>query len=215
MATQNCPGVLQVEMQYIADGQTIENVFHVLKTTGAAWSREEITTALGEFQEVYWTGHQKALLPAQISLFNIVGTDLTSLEALKVDLPISPSEHGADASASLPANVTLAVKLAIANRGRGRSGRIFWPAIPETYVTENEVDPAYAANIIAAVQALVTAIDGIGPEFQLCVLSRWLNGAKRADGVGFPVDDVTITDSIVDSQRDRLPGHKKHKKKAA
>lgn len=209
MATQNCPGILQVEMRYKNDGQSIYNVFHVNNRTGALWEVADIEQMTNVFLEDYWHDAQRVLIPTNVALTEIVATDLTSLSGHKFSFGISPVEAGTNASAGLPANVTMAIKLSPALRGRGRAGRIFWPGLPEGEVTNNAVSSGYADDAVLAVIALKDGIDAIFGLQILSVLSRWNGGARRTVGEGLDVVNIGVTDLTVDSQKNRLPGHKR------
>lgn len=210
--TQNCPGILQVEMRYLKDGQNVFNVFHVANNDLTDWDSTPIDAVESVFHTNYWIGSQSALLCADISLVEIVCTDLTSLAGLKQAYPITPAEAGSHTGGSLPNNATIAVKAAIGTRGRGTSGRIFWPGLPESEVTGNTLDSDYADGIVLALQTLKEDIDGLIAGFDLVVLSRRLNGTLRPSGIGRHIRDWVLTDTSVDSQKLRLPRHKKAKK---
>jgi hypothetical protein len=207
--SQPCPGILQVEMRYIADGQTVENVFHVARNVLDHWTLAEITDVTGVFLTSYWTAHQKASLPATTALTEIVLTDLTDLDGLKITHPISPPDPGTNAAGTLPINVTVALKLSVTNRGRGASGRIFWPTLPTTAVVGDTLTTAYASTMETAVAAIETALLALTPEMFLVVLSRVFGRARRANGIGRRVVEVGVTDLTVDSQKNRLPRHRR------
>jgi hypothetical protein len=215
MATQNCPGILQVEMKYRADGQDIENVYHVSNDTLSIWPVGEIQDVIQVFYDTLWTASQRAMLCPATSLISIVATDLTNLLGKKIVRSISPAEAGTNASTNLPNNATFAVNLQPDERGRGVAGRVFWPTIPRGGVVLDTVDTTYAADAIAALEATMVAIGLLTGAPQLVILSRFLNGAKRALGVARVVQSVSVRDLTVDSMKLRLPGHKRHKKQPA
>jgi hypothetical protein len=213
MTHQDCPGALQVEMQYVSDGQNIFNVFHVAKESGASlWGGTQIANILGVFSD-WWETDLRPLMPPQLVFQQVVGTDLTSLSGLKLVNTIHAGQAGTNADDSAANNVTLAFKLAVATRGRGASGRSFWPAIPNTKVIHDKIDDTYIADAIAAFGALVAALGDATPPSLLVVLSRFKDGSLRPDGVVLPVVDILVTDQYVDSQKLRLPRHRKAKRR--
>jgi len=212
MPHQNCPGILQVEMRYTCDAQDIFNVFHVGKADTTAWEFVEITDVINSFYDDYWSANQQALLTAEVRLSEIVATDLTSLDGIRIINPIVPDEIGTNLGVVMPNNVSLAVKLAPATRGRGTSGRIFWPPPPEEEVTDNQFDASYVTAIVTALEALKTSLLALDTPSKLVVLSRVLNGTPRANGIGKDVVSFGASDFYVDSQKLRLPRHKRTKR---
>jgi hypothetical protein len=213
MATQNCPGILQVEMRYQADGQNVYNVFHVRKGDLSHWTSGEIDSVETNFRTGYWTTSQKPLLATDVALHEIVCTDLTDLAGLKQAYPISPAEAGTHTGASLPNSATVAVKAAIGTRGRGTSGRVFWPPIPETVVVGNTLDNTYAGLVTTALNDLMTAIDALIIPADLVVLSRRHANAARAVGIGEHIHSWVLTDATIDSQKNRLPRHRRSRRR--
>lgn len=211
---QPCPGIVQVDMRFVKDGQQIQNTFHVQDNDSPSWNLADIESLLDIFEDTYWPA-VKGLLTAGISLYQLVATDLSSLDGLKVSRPISPAQPGTNVGAVGPNNVTMAVKLSPQTRGRGSAGRIFWPDIPEPSVTANTIDSTYAADVVAAVELLRSTIGTLWANTDLCVLSRFEAGVRRATGIGRTVLSVGITDALVDSMKNRLPGHKKQKRPVA
>lgn len=209
MAHQDAPGILQVEMRYTSDGQDVYNVFHVGKATLDAWEFGEITDVVNAFYDDYWSSNQQAMLTEEIRLAEIVATDLTSLDGIRVINPIVPDEIGTHLGTIMPNNVTLAVKMAPATRGRGSSGRIFWPPPPEDEVAGDQFAPSYVTAIVTALGALQTALGALSTPSKLQVLSRVLDGVPRVTGVGKDIVAFGSSDFYVDSQKLRLPRHKR------
>jgi hypothetical protein len=200
-------------MKYLADGQKVQNSFYVKKPASTDhWTAGDIGNVLDVFHNNLWTAHQRAMVCPATSLVEIVATDLTDLDGLKIARPISPTEAGTNASTNLPNNATFALKLSPQNRGRGSAGRIFWPTMPRSAVTLDSIDPAYIADAVAAIGSVVIALLALTGSPQLGVVSRYLAGVKRAIGLWRAITSIGATDNYVDSQRDRLPGHKKHKR---
>lgn len=209
--TQPCPGTLQVDMKYVRDAQEVRNVFHIFKETADHWDVPMINAVLDYFEDTFWPA-VKTLLPADISLMEFVGTDLTDLDGYRVVRPISPAQPGTGADPGCPNNISLAVRLGAQNRGRGVNGRFFIPALMESQVTGNRVEAGTVAAWCAALGAIITGIQALDGSPDWVVLSRYLNGAKRVAGFVRPILNVACSDLYVDSQKLRLPFHKKHKK---
>jgi hypothetical protein len=113
----------------------------------------------------------------------------------------------------LPLNVTKAIELFTGNRGRGVNGHFYWPALSEDQVAGDNIAGAAQAAMQAALQALIIAVPGTIPTAVLTVLSRWLGGVKRANGIGRTVTSAECPNTYCDTQKNRLPGHKRKKKR--
>jgi hypothetical protein len=160
----------------------------------------------------WWRTNMKPLLPQDVTLQEILATDLTSLQGLRRSVPVSVDNQGARAVPMLPLNVTKAVELFTGNRGRGVNGHFYWPALCEDQVAGDNVAGAHLAAMQAALQALIIAVPGTIPTAVLTVLSRYLGGVKRANGIGRAVTSAECPNTYCDTQKDRLPGHKRKRK---
>lgn len=209
MATQPVPDVAQFQTVYQSDAQRIQNDFYFHKE--GDWAESDLNAVNGVI-EAWYEATMKDMLPVEIALVDIIGTCLTSLDSPRVAGELAGPSSGILASPILPLNVTIAVKLQTSNRGRGRNGRIFWPAMGESSVVGDKVTDAYAGLIIAAIDALHTAVVTDVPGTTPVVVHRYRDGVKLAVGDSSPIVQVLLSDTYIDSQRDRLPFHKKHKK---
>lgn len=212
MATQPAPGIAQVEMILTDDAQRVQNTYHVDKGGGAAWTLPELETLLDCFYDTLWADI-KPLVGSAMTLISLVATDLTSLTGYKIARAIDPPEAGTNASPILPNSVTKAIRLDTGSRGKGENGRVFVPSLSEADVTNNTVGGVALAAWVAALEALRLAIPGAVPGAFLCVLSRYLDKVKRPVAIGRPVVHINTANANIDVQKDRLPGHKKHKKR--
>lgn len=202
--------VCQTQIVYQSDAQRVQNDLHFHREGG--WAEGDLSllnTTIGD----WWDTHAKVLLPEELSIVEITSTDLTSLAGSRVSLEYDSPIAGTHASPIMPLNVTLAIKLATANRGRGRNGRIFWPAFSEDQIAGDRVLTATASAIVTALNNLITEVQAADPQVTCVVAHRIVAGAKIYPGGYTPVVGFTVTDNYVDSQKDRLPFHKKHKKK--
>lgn len=204
--------VVQVVAEYRSGGELVANVYHVHK--GTAWSAPEILTLLGAFSS-WETNDASPLRSSQVSLIRLVGTDLTSLTSDRVDQQLSAPISGGDLAAVLPNNVTFAVKANIGERGKGRNGRTFWIGLSEAMVVGSFVDDAVAGQIQSALNTLITDISAALPGASLGIIHTRVNNVPISPATFSSVDSFTYTNLEVDSQKDRLPGHKRHKRTVA
>lgn len=212
MATQNAPGILRVEMRYRYDNQLVMNVFHVHRPgEDSFWSSGQIEAVMDAFEEDYFHDNQQTMLPTTMELTEIVATDLTSLEGLKRNRAFTTAQNGTSASPGLPANATIAIKMQATTRGRGRSGRIFWPALTEAGVVDNRVSNTVIGAATVALNDLNAALLALVPPANLVILSRENAGAARPIGIPIEIASFSAADSVVDSQKNRLPNHKRRR----
>lgn len=212
MAGQVAPKVARFELKYAIPDNGIENVFHARSTAGT-WDATTMDAVEAAF--VAWfstTAYQ--YLSNQLGLIEVIATDLTSLSGIRRVYPIEPALNGNISSGYLPANVTFAVKANIGTRGRGQNGRVYWATLCDDQVSFQTVNKTNADEIVAALNTLRTDIASVTGCDGLCI-PHFVVGGVRPPSVGNSlVTSFSYSDLYIDSQRDRLPFHKKHKKKA-
>lgn len=200
----------QAVMVYNSNTQIVENVLHFLGT--AEWTPALLTSL--NTQLVTWeTTYGAAQRGNSNALTAVISTDMSSQTGPSVST--TANVIGSAAGAAVPNNVTLAVKLSTALRGRSYRGRIYWVGLTtsqlDTTLNDQGVTAAVATAIAAAVTALLPAAGVITANgAQLAVVSRRFNKAPRATAVVTPVTSATLTDRYVDSQRRRLQFHNRH-----
>jgi len=210
---QPAVGVLQVKMQYLYDGEKVENDYHVHHGSSTPWPIADIEDLLSVFEN--WEDTTASVArPSSAVLVNMIATDLTSLNALRTSRAVVPQIAGAIGTDSLPNNATIAVHFDTGNRGRGQSGRQFWIGLAEGQVNANTITTAARDAILNALAALRTAIETLDPAYRLVVVHRVVNGVRPSvagttNVLGFDMADLTI-----DSQYARLPNHKRRKRPA-
>lgn len=208
---QLAPKVARFEMKYQIAGALLENVFHARSTAGS-WDSTTLDAVEAAF--VAWfsaTGNQ--WVSDQMSLYEIIATDLTSLAGIRRVYPISPPLDGNISSPPLPTNATFAVKANIGTRGRGQNGRTYWPSLSVDQVTVDQLNKTNADQIVAALNTLRTSIAAVTGCDGLCIPHFMVAGVRPPSVGNSLVTSYSYSDLYVDSQRDRLPLHKKHKRK--
>lgn len=209
---QPAPGILEVRLDMLLGGQNVNNVFHVQKGT-SIWNETDMDTIAGIFQ-TYFVDHASSNMSSALTLVGKTLVDLTSLNGIRKVYGEDTPPAGNLTGDALPANVTFAIKLNAQNRGRGVNGRIFWPGLAEAQVAGNQLNSADADAIKGHIDWLIGQIISAGPAGAvLCVLSKWENGVWRASGIGREVTSATYSDLTIDTQKLRLPNHRKAKKK--
>jgi len=153
-----------------------------------------------------------ALLDAGFWTANeILLTSLVSITGPRRSIPRSPATPGADVDKALPANATIAVKADIGTRGRGTAGRVFWIGLSEGQCSGNTLAGAAATAIVAALEQLRTDVEGLTNFEGLCVPHMVVGGVRPNPASSTLIQQFVLTDLSMDSQKNRLPFHKKKK----
>lgn len=202
MAFVPVSGAVMAEIRMSLDSQLIENTLYFRSRAEAI---DPTLTGLGNALLLWWTTSYRVKLPDSVTLREIYLTDLNSATGPTHTAPApAPAPAGLAATPVMPNNVTIAVSFRTGLRGRSYRGRNYFGALGEGQISSNTLDGATQAGIIAAYNALLTG--DVADDWEWGVVSRFSGGVPRAAGVFTPVTAVLITDSIVDSQRRRLPG---------
>jgi len=192
----------QVRMQFLYDGQHVENVYHV-KSTGA-WDVAGLQD-LGDAFIDWWDTNLKAFMPTTGSLQQVVLRDLTTESGLAVERTTGLPLVGTNGSPQLPNNVTVAVKWSTGLAGRSFRGRTYHIGMPENSTVGNTVSAGPLDDLLAAYDALIGIPPAVDAAYTLVVVSLFHNNAPRVAGVATDILDSSI-DPTIDSQRRRLPG---------
>lgn len=208
--SQVVPKVARFELWYTIPGNTIANIFHVRATT-TSWAEADLDACEQAFEDWFSTTASQ-YINADCDLFQIIATDLTNLSGIRKVYPISPSLSGAMNNQLLPANVTFALKANIGTRGRGTSGRTFWPALGDTQVVNESMNGAAATLLVGAMNQLITDIGAVTNVDSLVVPHFIVGGVRPPTVAASDITSYGFSDLFLDSQRLRLPNHKKHKR---
>lgn len=213
MAATRFIDVAQVSMLYTCGGERMQNVMHVLNNAGG-WTIPTLLDLGNTF--VDWEdATAKAQRSSGTFLDLVTVTDLTSLGSSRVTVPVSPAIQGAAVGAPAANNVTIAIKHNTGVRGRGRQGRSFWIGITEDMYTVNQITSVAVTAITAAMGALKTAILALDPDYRMVVAHSEVDGVPLLVGNTSEILSFDIADNIVDSQRTRLPNHKRNRRRPA
>jgi len=110
----------------------------------------------------------------------------------------------------LPNNVAVTVSFRTGLSGRFARGRNYVSGLSEDAVVLNTVDSAVLADIQAGYEALQDVASDNTSTWVVVSRFSGVDGdgvpIPRVEGVTTPITAVIIVDSIIDSQRRRLPG---------
>lgn len=207
---QPCPDIAQLSMFLQADGQNIQHNLYFYKPTH--WDSTTIETLAADAHSA-WLSTLGGTYTNQTAFFGVTATDLTSLSGVRAIVRDTTGITGTHTGSNLPNNVAFAVQLGTGSRGRGQQGRIFHGPLVATLTSQDTINSVYADSIVTAwrdfVAAAMTGLTGVTH----VVLSRVHGGAKRTNGVGLAVVNIGYSNLLLDNQRDRLPLHKKRKRR--
>ena len=204
------PNTVQVNVVYEMAGQEVENTLYYRREAGVGSTE---LAALVEAVNAFIVDQLLPFLGNTIKLVRLVGVLLDAADSLiyisTTDLP----QFGGASGEAAPNNVSVAVSLRTAERGRSKRGRNYIPGIPKDLIDESTVGSGSITAYESAYAGLITI--GGDDGFEQVIVSRYsgftiVDGKKhptpRTTAVITPVTSAVILDATVDSQRRRLPG---------
>lgn len=182
-----------------------EMTFFVQDTTDAIFGAPSVYSA--NFYAAAVTDLVPVLNP-EVVLTGVVFEDIRALPYVGVEYPMT---HHAGASGgvvkALPTSSCLSLKRTTANLGRSGRGRLYWPIWDSAMtVGADEVDPAYAAAVVAALGDFQVAVEGNATPANLGVVSFQHGGVAVNPGLFQEILGWSYTDTLLDNQRRRLVG---------
>lgn len=201
MANQPVPDTMEVEAIFLLFGQRIENVYHVKSNTGV--DAQVLSDCADAFND--WIVD---------SFMGVLSQDVhyLGLEVRNLDIPngsVTTRQpgtdiHGAYTENSEPGGTTLCVSARTGQSGRSYRGRKYISGIPTTQRTGNTVLSSWAAACVAALNDLLTVLTAVNQV--LVIVSRIQDHVTLSTPITTPVENFTVTDYDIDSQRRRLNG---------
>lgn len=193
MAVPNQPFICRATMVYARDTRTYENVIHLFKAAG--WTLSAMQQSALDLRE-WWNTYYRQGCPGAVALTQVQIRLYDPANPLAYDLAVTPNpgNRGGTAEAG---NVTQTISWRTGLAGRKYRGRIYVPALAEPDVTSNDlVGSVVSAVFSAAALALYSGAlaNGVVPAV-----------FHRSTATYTPVNSHVV-ESIVDSQRRRLPG---------
>lgn len=203
MAFIPVPGVAQAQIVGRLDGQLVMNDLYFVSEAPPITLGQLQTLALGLSD--WWVATMLTLLASTYVFQRTHVRDLTTQAGFAVDDANGAGPGGAG-GAQVPNNVAPCISFRTAIAGRSGRGRNYIPGTPQGAVTANTLNAGYASDFVAAYQELLPSGTLRPTGWSWVVVSRFTAGAPRPAGVANAVLSVNFSDTIVDSQRRRLPG---------
>lgn len=195
------PNVVSVEIRCTRDNQKVENRLHINVLTAPT---PAILASVAAAVKARFVSTWLPLLPTDVILRELYLADQTTQFGPTHTQPGLAGEVGTRAGPPLPNNITLCYSLRTAERGRSRRGRLYWMGFQEGDVTLNNVDATHAENIRVAIGSMRGDIATAG--WAWVITSYQENKVARVTAASTIVTSVALVDTVVDSQRRRLPG---------
>jgi len=203
------PNTAQVQMVYAAAGVTAQNTLYFMRDAG--WDEASLQ-ALAEDCVEAWETNCAPHVTEDWALVRTIATNLESDVGLKQIWQPALAIQGGIVGVSAPANVTFAVKFAAPRRGRGINGRIFQIGLSETSVGVGTITSVYANAICAGWRDFAAEVEAAS-DCQHVICHKWAGNEPLDEGFTESVMAYTFSDLSIDSQKLRLPDHKKKKRK--
>jgi hypothetical protein len=201
MAFVPVPATVKVSLFYTYNGQPCMNRIYV--STPASLPDAATCQVLANAAANWWINNCKALCPPTCELRLVEAISVAEQNGPSATVSAGLPSPGTNGSPALPGNNTLAVSLRTGLTGRSARGRWYWVGLSEAQVTDNLVLAGPAASIVAAMDALISTINGLSS--QPVIVSFVSGGIPRPGGpVKFIINDALLVDTVIDSQRGRL-----------
>lgn len=196
------PNIVEVELRATLAGQGIENRWMVDMLAPPTLVTME---TVKDIFDVWASAHYADCLPVTVLFNEWVLSDLSSADGLQMTVPVEPV-GGTITGITYPNEVSFCVSLRSGNRGRSARGRTYILAVSRSVMdTDNAITSAFATSLTTAFDALIAALEANGTP--LVIVSYRTANAPRVGGpVYFTVQNSTIVDLVVDSQKRRKPG---------
>lgn len=156
----------------------------------------------------WWTLNVLPLLSEDVVFGVVSARDLSVGIGAEYELSQGPALGGV-ASEAAPNNVCIAVSFRTGVAGRSFRGRNYISGIPNSTININVLSGTFGVDITDAYNLLLVGGGALPANWVWVVTSYFTGGAPRAVGLTTPIMQAILTDTVVDSQRRRLPGRGK------
>jgi hypothetical protein len=192
--------VTQLVIRFLQDAQEVENVLYVLTPQPLVVGDADAVFAV---VNPWITTTLRPRQAANVVYKEVVIQDEPSMAGPRFVYPgdLLSGTHSGDPSNNA---TTIAIRKNTSGRGAHFRGRIYHIGLADNVVTNNNVEVVEITAILSTYEALLTALETAG--YPLLHAYR-ASGPPPQPLVGAtPVTSFTVSDTIVDTQRRRLPG---------
>lgn len=195
------PDTLQANVRFTTAGQRWENVLHFLYGTfGFSDGVDQVYNVLDGF---WWPTLRTALALGTVHR-EVYFVDLADQFGFTETRGAFTNPAGVVNTNPAPNNVAACVTLRTDLRGRAYRGRTYVGGIALGSIDNQNLSSIAETAINDAFASLVATAQA--ERVPLVIVSRQLNNAPRTTAAVTPVTSASLRDSVLDSQRRRLPG---------
>lgn len=211
MAFIPVPNVAQIRLEGRIDNQQTINDLYFFQDGG--FGELELANLTANVFS-WWNTSIVTLLNEGFTSLRASARELTTQDGLAFETG-SGSSAGSVVGEAAPNNVAPAVSFRTGLAGRSFRGRNYIPGVSNTNITGNNVATDWRDDIVAGYNLLLVGGTVLPAGFIWVVVSRFsgvdVDGhpVPRLAGIATTITSVLFTDTIVDSQRRRLPGRGK------
>jgi len=194
--------VLKIAVEGTLDGEEYVSTLYAHKI--GAWTLIQIDDMIAAIGAEYSSHFQQTAGP-QLTLTQIVGTDLTSADGFQSTFFFASPLTGTEGGPRMPNSAAKTISFTTGRAGRSTRGRNKLGGLTGDLMSdENHVNTTYETYVRTLYDGIQNAITDAGYEF--VVLSRVADGVERAEGVTYSITQIGFNNNRLDSQRRRLPG---------
>lgn len=197
------PDCVHAKIEGQVDGQTTLNNIYFRSTIGARSAADVL--ALANAISDWYSGSVVPLLNIAYLGRRVSVRGLTNALGFTAEVSML-GDDGAITGEALPNNCSMAVSFRTGLAGRSNHGRNYVPVMSDSEVNGNVIDTGFATSIVDAYSELIFPSTAIPDGWIWVVVSRFVGGEPRTEGVFQEIMSVQVSDLIVDSMRSRLPG---------
>jgi hypothetical protein len=193
------PNTVKSVVRFIQSGRVYTNNIYWYNTEG--WDMA-LMEELGSRIVERWSLNIAPEVSNAVELQDVLVYDMES-ESAPIVTYTPPTAHVGDvASPVLPGNVTLAISLRTANRGKSGRGRLYHIGLYEDGVIGNTVQGSVVTGLQTGYDNFFTQISTLVGCVGV-VVSFYHNHAPRLQGLAQVINSITV-DATVDTQRRRV-----------
>jgi len=203
---QPVANTVEITVQGTVDAQLVENKYYA-KGTSAITSI--MVAALASAVESWVASDFLPILSDAYTHTRVIARDLTTEASFESVDATHGGETGGISGAFLPNNVSVAIHRDTGLSGKKAKSRIYWPVLTEAQrAGANGLATVAATAFLGALDALRgDIIADTSNTWTYGYVQRVIDGVKLSAGNFIVVLSHSLTDTILDSMRARLPGH--------
>lgn len=199
MAFVAVPNVIKTVVRYNFNDRIYTNTLWWHKSGGSTVAQAELLV------DAVRAAYSTYVLPNQssdVGLLNVLGYDMSAIDGFVVSSGAAGPNVGGVISPGFPGNVTVAISLRTANRGKSGRGRLYHIGLADNQVTYNTLNSGVAGGLTDAYLDMKNDVETTVP-YLWGVVSFQRDGVALDPGNWQQITNITV-DPQVDSQSRRI-----------